>query len=175
MLPTPTPVPPTATPEPPPPTPLPRILALGDSVMLGTAQTLVDSYGNVEVDAAVSRPVGDGIENLRWRRDNGALGDVVIVHLGNNGPLSAEQFDDMMGVMADVPRVLVVSVKVPRWWQEPNNGILWNRMGNHPNAVLVDWYSASVNNPGYFWDDGIHLRPEGAAAYTQLMLANIGP
>ncbi len=175
VLPTPTPAPPTATPEPPPPTPLPRILALGDSVMLGTAQTLVDSYGNVEVDAAVSRPVGDGIENLRWRRDNGALGDVVIVHLGNNGPLSAEQFDDMMGVMADVPRVLVVSVKVPRWWQEPNNGILWNRMGNHPNAVLVDWYSASVNNPGYFWDDGIHLRPEGAAAYTQLMLANIGP
>ncbi|MBC8160001.1 MAG: acyltransferase [Roseiflexaceae bacterium] len=178
LLPTPTPAAtataePTATPAPPPePTPLPRILAIGDSVMLGAAQQFVSAYGNIEVDAAVSRTVDEGIANLAWRRDNGALGEIVVVHLGNNGPISEAQFDALMGTLADVPRVLVLTYKLPRWWQEPNNGLLWNRMGNHSNAVLLDWHGASVDNPGLFWDDGLHLRPEGAAAYVQLVLAN---
>lgn len=169
----PTPAPPTATPEPPTPTPQPKVFAIGDSVMLGAAGTMVSSYGNMEVDAAVSRQFQTGIDMLAWRRDNGLLGDVVVVQLGNNGPIDVAQFDTLMQVLKDVHRVLVLTVKVPRPWEASNNQIITAGVQPYPNAVLVDWYGASINNPGYFYDDGIHLVPDGAAAYTNLILANL--
>jgi hypothetical protein len=39
----------------------------------------------------------------------------------------------------------------------------------YPNAVLVDWYSASVEHPEYFVEDGIHLRIEGQRVYAGLI------
>jgi hypothetical protein len=44
----------------------------------------------------------------------------------------------------------------------------------YPNAQMVDWRAASINHPEYFWDDGIHLRPEGAQFYTDLITDAIG-
>ena len=44
----------------------------------------------------------------------------------------------------------------------------------HPNAVLVDWFTASDGHPEYFYDDGTHLRPDGAAQYAALVKAAIG-
>ncbi len=43
----------------------------------------------------------------------------------------------------------------------------------YPSAVLVDWYSASVNRPELFYGDGFHLRPGGQWAYTGLISANL--
>ena len=170
-----------ATIEPPPATSVPtvvpakQVFAIGDSVMLGAAGDMVASYDMIEVDAAVSRQASVGIDILRWRRDQGTLGDVVVVQLGNNGTFEAQQFDDMMGVLSGVPRVLVLTVKVPRPWEGPNNQVISAGVPRYPNAVLVDWYANSVDSPGYFWDDGIHLRPAGAAAYTSLILSQIAP
>ena len=39
----------------------------------------------------------------------------------------------------------------------------------YPNAVLVDWYSASVEHPEYFVEDGIQLRIEGQRVYAGLI------
>ena len=47
--------------------------------------------------ASVGLQVSAAIDILRWRRAAGQLGDVVVVHLGNNGTFTAEQFDEMMG------------------------------------------------------------------------------
>jgi hypothetical protein len=42
-----------------------------------------------------------------------------------------------------------------------------------PNAVLLDWRAASIDRPELFYDDGMHLRPEGAAYYTELVNASL--
>jgi hypothetical protein len=47
-------------------------------------------------------------------------------------------------------------------------------VARYPNAVLVDWHAASIDHPDFFWGDGIHLRPEGAQAYAQLIAASLG-
>jgi hypothetical protein len=47
------------------------------------------------------------------------LGDAVIINVGNNGPFTAEQFDEMMGVLAGVPKVLIVSLTVPPRVKDP--------------------------------------------------------
>lgn len=146
-----------------------RAAAIGDSVMLGAVRQLTEAISDVSVDAAVGRQVSAGIEILRGWRDAGLLGDVVIVHLGNNGTFTARQFDKMMEVLGEVRLVLFVNVKVPRSWEGSNNAVLADGVGRYQNTALVDWHSASANRPDLFWDDGIHLRPEGARLYANLI------
>jgi len=163
---------PTAT-APPADVPVVRVTAIGDSVMLGAANALAPAIGNIEVDAAVGRQVSAAIDLLRAYRDAGRLGEVVVVHMGNNGTFSSGQFDQMMEVLAGVRRVVFVNLKVPRDWEGPNNSVLAEGVTRYPNAVLVDWHAASVDRPDFFWDDGIHLRPEGAQYYAELIAASV--
>jgi peptidoglycan/LPS O-acetylase OafA/YrhL len=152
-----------------------RVTAIGDSVMLGSASGLQATIDGIEIDAAISRQASAAIEILRSRVASGALGDVVVVHIGNNGTISAGQFDEMMSLLSGVPRVVVVDVKVPRAWEGPNNAVLTDGVAHYPNAVLVDWNAASRGRPELFWDDGIHLRPEGALVYAQLIAEQVVP
>jgi hypothetical protein len=150
-----------------------RITAIGDSVMLGAVSALQADMDGIEIDAAISRQTSAAIELLRERRMAGQLGDVVVVHMGNNGTFTNDQFDAMMDVLANVPRVLFVTVKVPRAWEGPNDAVLADGVQRYSNTVLVDWRAMSLGRPDYFWDDGIHLRPEGAAAYASLIASNV--
>ena len=169
-----------ATVPPPPPGPVPvdvgRVTAVGDSVMAGAANAVYVQFANKAfVDAAVNRQVGTGIEILTAWRDAGLLGDVVIVHLGNNGTFSDAQFDQMMSVLGGVGRVVFVTVKVPRGWEESVNATLTNGVARYPNTILVDWRAYSLPHPEWFYDDAIHLRPEGAAAYADLIASYLVP
>ena len=101
------------------------------------------------------------------------LGDAVIINVGNNGPFTAEQFDEMMRVLADVPKVVFVNVKAPRPWEQPNNDVIAEGVRRYPNAVLADWHAASADRPELFVDDGIHLQPEGQRVYADLIAAHL--
>ncbi len=156
--------PPAAFPDPPL-----RVTAIGDSVMLGAATSLSVSAEDVYVYAQVGLQVDAGIDILRNRKSTGDLGDIVVVHLGNNGVFSADQFAETMQLLAEVDRVVFVNLKIPRAWEDPINAMLAENVGRYENAVLVDWHGASVDEDQYFGDDGMHLRPEGAAAYAGLI------
>jgi peptidoglycan/LPS O-acetylase OafA/YrhL len=149
------------------------VTAVGDSAMLGAVDALQRKVPNLDViDARGSRQAPEAIRVLRQLRASGKLGDVVIVHIGNNGFFAAEQFDEMMRVLSGARKVLVVNVTVPdgKSWV-PNNEMLADGVRRYPNrAVLVDWYAASAGHPEYFWD-GIHLTPRGARAYADLIAA----
>jgi len=149
------------------------VTAVGDSVMLGAATEMERAFGRIEIDAAVSRQVANVIDILRAQSATGQLGSAVVIHAGSNGTFSTRQFDEIMQLLAGVPRVVFVNVKVPRRWEEADNTVLAEGVKRYPNAVLVDWRSASLNHPEYFWDDGIHLRPEGARVYADLIAAAI--
>jgi peptidoglycan/LPS O-acetylase OafA/YrhL len=150
-----------------------RITAIGDSVMLGAALALESEIDGIAIDAAISRQASEAIELLRERAVSGELGDVVIVHMGNNGTFTATQFDAMMDVLASVPRVVFINDKVPRPWEAPNDAVIGDGVQRYPNTLLVDWRGASSQRPDYFWDDGMHLRAEGAAAYAALIASQI--
>jgi len=157
------------------PVPSSRVSAIGDSVMLGVSMTgeLERAANNLDTDAQVGRQVSAAIDILRQRRAADQLGEVVVVHLGTNGTFTSEQFDEMMGVLAGVRKVVFVNVKVPRSWEQSNNAVLADGVRRYPNTVLVDWHAASAGRPDLFWDDGIHLRPEGARVYADLIAAQV--
>jgi hypothetical protein len=45
----------------------------------------------------------------------------------------------------------------------------------NPNAVLIDWRTASSQHPEYFGPDGIHIGTVGARAYTLLIVKQLQP
>jgi hypothetical protein len=79
----------------------------------------------------------------------------------------------MMGVLEGVNRVVFVNVNVPRAWAAPNNEVIAEGVQRYPNAVLVDWYSASVDHPEFFVKDGVHLRTAGQRVYADLITDQI--
>jgi peptidoglycan/LPS O-acetylase OafA/YrhL len=156
----------TTTLAPPPPKP---IIGIGDSVMLGAQGALEARMPGIVVNAAVSRPFGGAVEVATAYRDAGQLGDVVVVHMGTNGLITGGEFDAMMDALRTVERVVIVNLKVPRRWEGQDNDEIRAGIARWPNAVMVDWNAQGNAHPEWFWDDGYHLRPDGAAAYADLI------
>ncbi len=146
-----------------------RVFAVGDSVMLSAAPSLVEALPNMEFDAAVSRQVEEGIGVLRARRDAGLLGDIVVIHLGTNGAFTTSEFEEIMSVTAGVPRVIFINLKVPRDWEGGNNSVIAEGVARFPNARLIDWRGLSDGHPEYFYEDEIHLERSGGDAYATLI------
>jgi peptidoglycan/LPS O-acetylase OafA/YrhL len=150
------------------------VSAIGDSVMLGAVPSLQkDIKGLGVVDAEVGLQVYDAIGILRSRRASGQLGSLVIVHLGNNGTFTKQEFDQIMHILSGVDKVVFVNVKVPRSWEEPNNEVISEGVKRYPKAVLVDWHAASENHPEYFYSDGYHLRPRAQKVYADLVSSHL--
>ena len=156
------------------------VSAIGDSVMITAIEALEQEIPNLGLlNAQGSRQPTAAIDLLQRWRAAGYLGDAVVINVGNNGPFTAEQFDEMMGVLAGVPKVLIVSLTVPPGVKDPvavsNNAVLSDGVQRYSNTVLVDWHAASAEHPEYFTgDDNIHLSLQGAQAYAKLIAVHLG-
>ena len=153
---------------------MPSITAIGDSVMLGAAYTLAGSIPGLDLDASVGRQASSAIGLVQQKAAAGVLGEVVVLHIGNNGTLTNEQFDQLMAAIGPDRRVVVLNLHVPRTWEESNNAVISNGVSRYANAVLIDWAAAGNAYPQVLYNDGIHLTPGGATYYTQLVMAAIG-
>ena len=152
-------------------TPIPSepITAIGDSVMLGAAPVLQQAFTNIEVDAEVGRQAWTAAAMIKARKAENRLGSVVVLHLGNNGRYTEQVFNEIMQTLADRRMVIVYNVRVPREWEAYNNNIIANGVKAYPNAVFIDWRGITADKPWVFWNDGHHLRPEGARFYAGLI------
>jgi hypothetical protein len=150
-----------------------QVVAVGDSVMVSAADELTGVIDQLSMDAAIGRQIREVIEVLQAIADAGRMGNVVIIQVGNNGYLSAKKFDEMMQLLKDVQYVYILNCRVPRQWETTVNTVLAEGVTRHPNATLIDWYAASADHPEFFWNDGMHLRPEGAKAYTELIVEQL--
>jgi hypothetical protein len=146
------------------------VYALGDSVMLGARSVLKETIPGLAVDAKVGRYMGEGrgiVNNLALRNQ---LPNAVIVHLGSNGPASASEVEEIIEA-AGGRRVVFVTVKVPRRWESATNSAIAEGTAGQPNVRVVDWkrLSGSCKGGDVLYEDGIHLKPNGAACYANLI------
>ncbi len=148
---------------------LARVTFLGDSVMLGAANALQERFGeDAVVDADVSRQYGIGLERMRALKASGAIGQVLVIHLGNNGTITDEQLIETMTIVGDVPYLYFLTVRVPRKWEEPVNETLRWASLRWPHIRLIDWHTASAGLREHFTNDGVHLQPQGARIYADI-------
>ncbi len=153
----------------------PRVLAIGDSVMLGAVRQLRTAIQGIEINAAEGRSFQVGIQLLEARQKAGVLPPVVVISLGDNGWISGSMLDQAMQVLRSERLVAFVNLKEPRDWEAHDNAMLAATARKYPNVEVVDWHGASENHPEYFWDDAIHLRPAGAMAYARLLARSLAP
>ena len=166
----------TATPAPAPATPDAFVptTAIGDSVLVGAAPALSHRMGpSLAVDAVIGRQMDEAGELIATIAAEGRLGEAVLLHLGNNGPFTAEQIDEVFAVIGPDRTVLLVTVLVPRRWEGEVNDQLVAAAGRHPNAMLVDWRSLVTSEPGLTRDDGFHLTANGAERYADLVVGRV--
>ncbi len=147
-------------------------LALGDSVMLGAAAQLTAQ--GFTVDAVESRAFINGLDVILQLKAQGRLGDVVVVHLGTNGPINSGDMTKMMEALADVPQVLLLTIDVPRDYTAGNNSLIYDTAATYPNVSLLDWAGNDDACPGNcFYNDGFHLRPDGQDYYAALIAGTL--
>ena len=149
------------------------LVALGDSVMLGAAEEL--QAAGFAVDAVKSRQMVTFLPDMQAIRDAGSFGPVVVVHLGTNGPFSQTTLDQMMGLVAEVPRVLVLTGKGDRDWIGGNNAKIRGLAALYPGVTVIDWEVLSEDCTGNcFYDDGIHLTQSGQTFYADVIKHVLG-
>ena len=169
---------PTTTTQPKPPHEKPhllppgRMLALGDSVMLGCAAQLRTALHNrVRVDADVSRQINDTIDELnRLRRKWGNLPKTVVIQVGNNGPLLYDDLVRLKAALRGVPDVVVVNVRNATSWQDESNRAIATWTHGWRLAHLADWYDHSNDN---MLSDGTHPWPYACRIYANVIATTL--
>ena len=137
--------------------------------MLGAAQQLADSLPNLWLDASAGRTVAAAISVLEERRDRGELGEIVLLHIGNNGRFTDGHFDRIMTVAGPNRRVIFLTVRVPRPWETENNTTMRRGVERYDHATLVDWQAIIEKRADLLWTDRTHLNPEGAKYYAEIV------
>ncbi|HEX5365747.1 MAG TPA: acyltransferase family protein [Acidimicrobiales bacterium] len=170
--PVPTPPPTAAPPAPSPPTSPAHVptTAIGDSVLVGAAQALAHRLGpSLTVDAAVGRQLTDATDLVAAGRAGGTLGRAVVLHLGTNGPFTAEEVDALVAAAGPDRLVVLVNVLVPRRWEGEVNREIQAAADRHPNVRLADWHAVASSEPGLLREDGFHVTPAGAERFADLV------
>ncbi|WP_125099098.1 acyltransferase family protein [Leucobacter chromiireducens] len=152
-----------------PPGPLlPRgdsITALGDSVMLASLPELETALPGIEVDAAVSRGMGVGVELADEWAASGRLRPILVVGLGTNGPVAPEELDALARTAGDRPIVLV-NAHADRDWIPGVNEELERFADGRRGVVVADWTGAVTGVPDALAGDDIHPNPSGGEIYA---------
>ena len=102
------------------------------------------------------------------------IGEIVVIHLGNNGVIEESIINESLELLHDARKVLLINVRVPRRWENKVNNLLSEAVVRFENTELLDWYSLSNNKPEYFSRDGVHTIPIGARNYVDAIITSLG-
>lgn len=145
------------------------ITAVGDSVMLAVSLALQHAYPGICIDAVVSRPMSVGLSVLRQLAASGGLRPVLIVGLGTNGGVTAQQVHQLMAIVGGKRKVVLVNTFVPLPYEQDSNAVLAAAARTYPNVVLANWNKTISDRTTLLWPDRIHPQPSGAKLYAAMI------
>jgi peptidoglycan/LPS O-acetylase OafA/YrhL len=147
----------------------PRIVAFGDSVMIGARDRLAARLGpGFSMSAEIGRQASDFVAIVQRLRREGHHPDVIIIQMGNNGPLYGEDMEAIQKATADIGELFLINDHAPVSWIEESNHALAEAAEDWPHTTLIDWKAAADSHEDLLWD-GIHLKPAAAAIYARMV------
>ena len=150
--------------------------AVGESVMLG-AKPVLDARGITTV-AEVSKGPDWELQQIQLAKTRYRITHGIVIQLGTNGTVTQAQYDAVLAEVADIPRVVMMTVKAPKPWIDGNNEIIRSLPATHPNVVVLDWQAraAEVNDHlSNNVDGGVHLSDDTAKQfYRDIILEALG-
>ncbi len=155
---------------PPPAKHWPRIVMLGDSVMIGAEEKLAARLGpGFSMDAKVGRQADEFIAIIQKIKREGHHPAAMVIQWGNNGPLYGEDMEALRKATTNVGQLFLISDHAPVSWQDESNEAIAEASEDWKNTTEIDWAKAAEEGgESLFWD-GIHLTPKGAGVYARLV------
>jgi hypothetical protein len=150
-----------------------QVTAIGDSVMLASAQQLHSALPGIYIDAQVSRQMAAGLAEVSSLASEGLLRHVVIVGLGTNGTVTSGQIRDLLAEIGPSRKLVLVNTYEARPWEHADNSVIGAAARRYPNVVLANWHAAIVHRTSLLWGDGVHPRPPGARLYAKVVAAAV--
>jgi peptidoglycan/LPS O-acetylase OafA/YrhL len=148
----------------------PRIVALGDSVMIGAKERLAARLGpGFSMSAQVGRQADEFIKIVRKIKREGHEPDAMIIQWGNNGPLYSEDMEDLRAATTNVGQLFLVNDHAPVSWQDESNHAIAEATEDWRRTTLIPWAETAADGEESWVYDGIHLTPSGAAVYARLV------
>lgn len=150
------------------------ITAIGDSVMLGASPSIQELIPGCVVDASESRQVVQAEKIVNNLKQQGTLGNTVIIALGTNGSFDSavgQKLIDQLGTEREIYWITAYGKHLQ--WQDSVNDMIRQLAENNENIHVIDWAEQAAVHPEWLYDDGIHLNPSGQEAYTKLILEHI--
>ena len=114
-----------------------------------------------EVKAQLKESLG-----LRNPMEVPRLTKIVVLQVGNNGPLWYHDLVRLRHALHGIPDIVVVNVRNSTSWQDQSNHALANWLQDWPQAHLADWYGSSTSK---MLQDGTHPWPYGCAIYARVI------
>jgi len=150
-----------------------RITAVGDSVMLASAQGLLHRFPGIDIDAVVGRQAWSMPAVLRADARHGRLRPIVLVGMGTNGYLGDDTLAELRRIVGPKRTLLLVNVYADRAWAGPDDHALATFVAHDPHARLVDWRGAICHHLGDLGPDHIHPGPAGGRLYAATVAATL--
>jgi peptidoglycan/LPS O-acetylase OafA/YrhL len=148
----------------------PRVVMLGDSVMVGAEKNLAARLGpGFSMDAKVGRQADEFIAIIRKIKRGGHRPAAMVIQWGNNGPLYGEDMDALRKATTNVGQLFLISDHAPVSWQDESNEAIAEASEDWHHTTEIPWARvAEEEGESLFWD-GIHLTPKGAGVYARLV------
>ncbi len=143
-----------------------EITAVGDSVMLASAPSLLEHFPGISVDAEVSRSIWAGPDILTGLDASGQLRENVVVALGTNGPVDWDVLEQMAQIAGPDRNLVLVNAHAPRDWIPGVNADLEAFADSHRRVWVADWSGAIAPHEHLLADDGIHPGDAGGAMFA---------
>jgi lysophospholipase L1-like esterase len=137
--------------------------------MIGARDELRAQLGpGFSMSAEVGRQADEFVAIVQRLRRRGHRPDVVVIQMGNNGPLYGESMEAIQKATAEVGELYLINDHAPVSWVEKSNHAIAEAAEDWPHTTLIDWKSMAESRDGLLWDD-LHLTPAGATAYARLV------
>jgi hypothetical protein len=147
----------------------PRIVAFGDSVMVGAKEKLAARLGpRFSMNAKVGRQADEFVKLARRLKHRGGHIDALIIQMGNNGPLYSDEMEALRKATSNVGELFLIDDHAPVSWQDESNHALEEAGETWPHTTVIDWAPVAAAHENLLWD-GIHLTPGGAGIYARLV------
>jgi peptidoglycan/LPS O-acetylase OafA/YrhL len=146
-----------------------QVSAVGDSVMLASAQALDHDMPGISIDAVVGMQMQTGIQIIENLAADDELRHYVVVGLGTNGAITSGQIWDLRKAAGWDRELILVNTFGPMPWAGEVNSELTAATWNKRHVEVADWAAAIAPYPYLLWDDGIHPRPSGAVVYARVV------
>jgi len=146
-----------------------QVSAVGDSVMLASAQALEHDMPGISIDAVVGMQMQTGVQIIENMSASGELRHYVVVGLGTNGAITGGQIWDLRKAAGWNRELVLVNTFGPMSWVSEVNNELTAATWHKRHVEVADWAAAIAPYPSLLWDDGIHPRPSGAPLYARVV------